>query len=423
MASSFAFVLTLLALAAPASAQQRLAFVGARLWDGTGASPVPDAVLLVEDGRVLRAGPRARTPVPDGYRVVDVSGRYVIPGLVNAHGHVGSARGLETAGVYSRELVLDQLARSARYGITTVVSLGSDGPEGIAVRDEQDRPGLDRARLYVAGPVLDPTTHAEARLQVARLAAMNVDWAKIRVDESLGPEASPEIYRALAAEADARGLPLAVHMVTLEDAKGVLRAGADLLAHSVRDRLVDDELLALMRQSDVCLVPTLMREVSVFAYGARPAFFDDPFFTSEVDPAVLARLQDPARMARTRESANARWAREQGLPMAMRNLKALSDAGAGIAMGTDSGPAGRFQGYFEHMELELMAEAGLPPDQVLRAATGEAARCMGLEGEVGTLEPGAWADFVVLSADPLVDVRNSRSLEAVYIAGNRVPGR
>jgi imidazolonepropionase-like amidohydrolase len=141
-----------------------------------------------------------------------------------------------------------------------------------------------------------------------------------------------------------------------------------------------------------------------------------------VDPAVPAALAQPERIARTAASANARAAREQLLPMALRNLKLLSDAGVGIAMGTDSGQAGRFQGYFEHLELERMAQAGLSSERILRAATGEAARCMGLDG-VGALVPGAWADFVVLTADPLADVRNTRAIDAVYVAGNRVPPR
>ena len=411
----------LLALAAPALAQERLAFVGARLWDGTGAPPVEGAALLIENGRVVGVG---RMSVPDGFRRIDLEGRHLIPGLVNAHGHVGAARGLEAGpGVYTRALLIDQLARSARYGVTTVVSLGGDGPEGVALREEEG-PELARARLRVAGPVLDPDTREEARAQVSAAAELGADWLKIRVEPSSdGGGMSPEVYAAVAAEGEARGLPLAVHIIALEDAKGVLRAGADLLAHSVRDLPIDDELVTLMKQRDVCLVPTLMREVSVFAYAERPEFFDDPFFTSEVEPAVLAALSDPARMARIRASENAKWAREQALPQALRNLKRLSDAGAGIAMGTDSGQPGRFPGYFEHRELELMADAGLLPERVLRAATGEAARCVGLEGVVGTLEPGAWADFVVLRTDPLVDVRNTRSIEAVYVAGNRVPGR
>jgi imidazolonepropionase-like amidohydrolase len=165
-----------------------------------------------------------------------------------------------------------------------------------------------------------------------------------------------------------------------------------------------------------------MREVSTFVYESEPAFFSDPFFLRDADPAVLAALRDPKRQESVRTSRSAQQYKT-ALEIASRNLKRLSDAGVRIAMGTDTGPPARFQGYFEHMELELMAKAGLTPRQVLQAATADAARCMQAKDGAGTLRPGAWADFVVLARDPLADVRNMRSLESVWIAGNRVPGR
>ncbi len=400
-----------------------VAFTGARIWDGTGADPIADGTLVVREGRVAAVGPAGEVEVPAGARIVDLDGHTVVPGLVNAHGHVGMARGLETGpDVYTRDNVLDQLRLSARYGVTTVVSLGGGGPEGVGVREDEG-PGLTRARLRLAGPVLDPSTTEEARSRVADLAEMDVDWVKIRVDDFLdtAEKMPPDVYGAVADAAAERGLPLAVHIVELADAKAVVRAGADLVAHSVRDRPVDRELIELMKERDVCLSPTLAREVSTFVYARRPDFFDDPFFRREADPEVLETLTDSARMARVRASESAEYYRE-ALPVAQENVKRLADAGVGIAFGTDSGPPARFQGYFEHMETELMAEAGLSPERILRAATGEAARCMGLEGAVGTLVPGARADFLVLRRDPLTDVRNLRTLESVRIAGNQVPG-
>jgi len=232
----------------------------------------------------------------------------------------------------------------------------------------------------------------------------------------------PEAYDAIIAEAHRNDIPLAVHIVNLADAKALVLAGADFIGHSVRDLPVDDELIALLRERRICLSPTLTRELSTYVYGSRPEFFDDPFFVREADPAVMAQLEDPARQFRTRESSSAQhW--ETQLPLAMSNLQALSDAGVRIAMGTDSGPPGRFQGYFEHLEMELMVDAGLTPMQVLVAATGDAARCMGLEAEVGTLEAGKRADFVVLDSNPLDDIRNTRTIESVWISGNRVPDR
>ncbi len=396
------------------------AFVGATIWDGTGAPPIRDAVLLVHNGRIMADAPSSRVRVPTGATVHDLSGYWIIPGLINAHGHVGQARGLESgASAHTRENILEQLLLSARYGVTTVVSLGEPGYEGVAVRDEQDHSGLDRARLFVAGVVMDPHTPEEAAGQVAERAAAGVDWAKIRVDDGLGQgEAmSPDAYRATIEAASTAGLPLTAHVVYLEDAKGLIRAGAEVLGHSVRDLPVDEELIALMRESGSCLHPTLTREVSTFVYASRPDFFDDPFFLRSADPDVLAALETPAVQARYTGRA-ADWYRAQ-LPTAAANMVALHEAGVPIAFGTDSGPAARFQGYFEHMELQMMQDAGMSAEAALLSATSVAADCMRLEG-VGRLIPGAWADFLVLRADPLADVRNLREIEDVRVAGNPV---
>lgn len=405
------------------SAPAMQAFLGARLIDGQGGTPIERSVMIVQDGRIQAVGAEGAVEVPTGAERIDLSGRTIVPGLINSHGHVGDVVGLR-AGQYSRDNVLDQLRLYARYGITTVVSLGDDQEEGAQIRDEQDDAGLDRARLFVAGPVLNPRTPEEAAEQVAGIAEMNVDWAKIRIDSNLGatPKMIPAVYQAVIEEAHRRGLPVAVHAVELEDAKGAVRAGADLVAHSVRDAEVDDEFIALLRERRVCMTPTLTRELSTFVYEARPDFFDDPFFLREADPTTIEQLLDPERQRRTRESRSANYWREQ-LPLAQRNLALLNDAGVRIAMGTDSGPAGRFQGYFEHLEMEMMAAAGMTPMEILTSATGNAARCVGLDAELGTLEPGKRADFVVLMENPLEDIRNTRSIESVWIEGNQVPQR
>jgi imidazolonepropionase-like amidohydrolase len=180
---------------------------------------------------------------------------------------------------------------------------------------------------------------------------------------------------------------------------------------------VDDEFIALMKSAGAPYIPTLTRELSTFVYESRPAFFDDPLFVRHADPAVVSQWQQPARQQAMRASRSAQ-AFKAALAVANRNLKRLADAGVLIAMGTDSGAsAERFQGFFEHLELEMMGAAGLTPAQVLRAATADAARAMRMPN-IGTIAPGAWADFVVLDRDPLTDIRNSRSIRAVWIAGN-----
>jgi imidazolonepropionase-like amidohydrolase len=227
------------------------------------------------------------------------------------------------------------------------------------------------------------------------------------------------VFRAVIEEAHKRGLRVAVHMYYLNDAKALLDAGVDILVHSVRDADVDNEFIAKLKARNVCLAPTLMREVSTFVYESTPPFFADPLFLKHADAEQLAKLKDPAQQEAVRKSASAQTYKV-ALETASRNLKKLQDAGVTIAMGTDTGPAGRFQGYFELMELELMVKAGLTPRQTLTAATRNAARCHAADKDLGTLEAGKWADFIALDADPLADIANAKKISAVYVAGNRV---
>jgi imidazolonepropionase-like amidohydrolase len=397
------------------------AFVGGRIIDGTGAAAIEDGVLVVRDGRIEAVGTSDSVTVPADAEQIDVSGRTLMPGMVNAHGHVNNIQGLEQVD-YTEAQVERQLGLYARYGVTTVFSLGGDGPESMMVRDRQDSADLEHARIYVAGNIVTGPSPEEAREQVAEVAASGADVVKIRIDDNLGSSTkmTQETYQAVIEAAHEHGLKLTAHMYYLEDAKGLLEAGADLLAHSVRDVEVDDELVTLLRDTGVCYCPTLMREVSTFAYESRPEWFDDAFFSKEVDPSVIATLDSPEWRDRS-SSPNAQTYKAQ-LEVAKANLKTLSDAGIPIAMGTDTGPAARFQGYFEHGELALMVDAGLTPMQAIVASTSSAARCMEVDADLGSLQAGKWADFLVLGANPLDDIANTQTLETVYIAGNVVPG-
>jgi len=394
------------------------AFTGLRLIDGTDRPPIDQATMVVRDGRIVAAGPSVA--IPAGAARVALNGKTVMPGLINAHGHVGDTAGLE-GGHYSAENVTRDLRLYAAYGVTTVFSLGGDQAAGFAARDSQWTAALDRARLFVSGPVLAPKTPDEARALVDADLAMKVDIVKIRVDDNLGttPKMSPEIYRAVIDEAHKKGLRVAVHLFYLADAKSVLDAGADFIAHSIRDADVDAAVIAALKKRDVCVCPTLMREVSTFVYESTPPFFADPFFQKHADAQTVATLKEPARQDAMRKSPSAQRYKT-ALEVASRNLKKLVDAGVTIAMGTDTGPPARFQGYFEQMELELMAKAGLTPRQVLASATRDAARCMKIDKDLGTLEAGKWADFAVLNGDPLADIKNTRAIDSIWIAGNRV---
>src|SRR5437016_3550319 len=285
----------------PASA---IAFTGARLIDGTDRAPIANAAIVVRDGRVLAVGPATRVTVPAGAERVSLAGKTVIPGLVNAHGHVGNTVGLEQ-GHYSAENVLRDLRTYAAYGVTTVYSLGDDQDASLKARDAQSTPSLDRARLFVAGPVLNPKSVEEARSLVDQDAAMKVNIVKIRIDDA-GPEMPPDIYRAVIEQAHKKGLRVAVHMFYLDHAKSVLDAGADFIAHSVRDKDVDAEFIAALKKRDVCYCPTLMREVSTFTYDSTPSWFSDPLFLAHADAKAVELLKEPARQEQMRNSAAAK---------------------------------------------------------------------------------------------------------------------
>jgi imidazolonepropionase-like amidohydrolase len=398
----------------PQNAEHLQAWVGARVIDGTGHPPIENATLLIRGNRIEAVG--AKVKIPASAERIDASGKTIIPGLINAHGHVNDSAQL---GVYLRD------------GITTVLSLG--GAHEFTLREEAAKaPPGQAPHLYVAGPIEDSTaisgavavrTPQEARKTVDELIQNTPNIVKVRVDDFLGARAkmNPEVYTTVIEEAHKNGYRMAAHVVLLQDAKGLLRAGVDYIAHSVRDREVDDEFIDLMKKRHVCYSPTLTREFAVFGYSETPAFFTDPFFLKEADPAEIAKMKDPQRQDSIRKDAGAAWYKEH-MPMAMRNLQKLSAAGITIAMGTDSGGGpGRFQGYFEHMELEYETKAGLTPMQALVSATSGAAKAVNISDQVGTLEKGKWADFLVLTANPLDDIRNTSKIDSVWIGGVRVP--
>ena len=409
-------VLALCGAAAACSAQSTAtAYTDLTLWDGTGAPAMAGMALVVDGGRIVSVVPSA--DLPRVAETVSLAGKYVIPGLVEAHAHVSGAWAGEEV-TTPEDRVRGDLLLYARYGVTTINSLGDDETV-LAVRDAAT-PTDPRARLLAAGPVIAASDPAAVRVEAMRNADAGVDFLKLRVDDNLGttPKMPWEAVSAVMDVGRERNIPVATHLFYLEDAKRLLELGSGLLAHSVRDADVDAAFITSIRERGVCYVPTLVREVSTFVYGERPDWFDDPFFLAHADMAEVARVSQPAFMERMAASSSAAGYRV-ALRQAQRNLKALSDAGIPIAMGTDAGPASRFPGFFEHEELRLMVDAGLSPAQVLRAATGVAAECLELD-DVGTLEAGKWADFLVLGEDPLRDIRATRTLERVFIAGQEI---
>ncbi|MDX1403019.1 MAG: amidohydrolase family protein [Woeseiaceae bacterium] len=401
---------------AAAVAPGTVAFTGATIWDGSGSAAQPGATMLVRDGRIVGIVD-SRAALPSGTEIVDLAGAWVVPGFINAHGHA-SGRWADEGVEDIAARVEGDLALYAHYGVTTVLSLGGAPTESFAIRGDQDSASLDRARLLLAGEVVFSQDPAEAAAMTKANIDAGVDWIKLRVDDNLGSieKMSRDALAAAVNAAEAADIPVATHIFYMDDAAMMLELGTNLIAHSVRDRQVTDDFIQTLLDSGVCYVPTLVREVSTFVYGERPAFFDDPLFLEAAKQSEIDRLSDPEFMQRMAESPTAPVYR-QALKQAQENLRILVEAGVPIAFGTDSGPPGRFPGFFEHMEFDLMSESGLTPEQILFSATSVAAQCLELD-DVGTLQPGNWADFVVLSDNPLASVDALHAVRDVYVAGN-----
>jgi imidazolonepropionase-like amidohydrolase len=414
---------------AQAPSGNTVALTGARVIDGTGSAAIEKGTVVIRDGLVEAVGPVTSVKIPAGTARIDVSGKTIIPGLIDSHAHLNVEQG-------STMPVRDDLVRRLRtyaiYGVTSTVSLGStpaDEMEGLKLRDEQSgaqtRGTLDRARLYTGALNAVGKTPEEARKSVDRVADLKADIIKYHINGTPN-DMTPDIYGAIVDEAHKRGLRAAVHVFYLKDAQGALDKGSDILAHSVRDQDVPPAFVAEMKRKNIGYIPTLTRDLSVFVYETTPAFFKDAFFLRGISlyRDHVNQLSDPAHQEKVRNDKTAQ-AIKSALEQANRNLKILSDAGVPIAMGTDSGAAGaanlgRWQGYFEHTEMEMMVKTGMTPMQVIVAATGGGAKVMKVDTKIGTLQPGSYADLVVLNANPLTDIRNTQKIDSVWMAGHKL---
>jgi imidazolonepropionase-like amidohydrolase len=406
------------------------------LIDGTGKAALANAALVITDGRIQYAGPASVAKAPAGATTMDLKGKFIMPGIINLHGHIGNVIGLvQDPANFTRVNTEKNLKTYASYGVTSVISMGSDQDLSFQIRAEQRAGRPAYTRLYTAGrgftgkggyPTSAPGMkgvpfEVENAQQVAKdvawLAEKKVDLVKIWVDDHFGKERKipMDVSKDIIEEAHKHNLRVSAHIYYLDDAKGLMERGLDALAHSIRDKPIDDATIALMKSKGKWQqAATLTREMSAFAYASPPAWLDDPFFNRSVVPSVITTLKTPGQKA---VPSDPRF--QAALDMAKKNLKRIADAGVKLGFGTDTGPPGRFPGYFEHVEMQLMAEAGLKPAQIIQIATRNSAEFLGAS-DLGTLEAGKWADLIVLSRNPLDDIRNTRSIETVMIAGRKV---
>jgi imidazolonepropionase-like amidohydrolase len=395
LASSLSFALLAGCTALPSA--PITAYEGARVIVGDG-SVIENATLVVQGERIALVGPTASVSLPAEATRVSLAGKTVMPMLVDTHAHLGTGR----------EAVVRDLKRRAYYGVSAVLSLGTDTYDVLDLRSESI-PGA--ARFLSAGrgiTMQEPgrttvpywvTTEAEARNAVKELAAHNVNIVKIWVDTRDGKyrKLTPELYGAIIDEAHRRGLRVTAHIFDLADAKGLIRAGVDALAHGVRDQDIDEELVAMFRERpSLVLTPNLPdRGVKVDLGWLKPS----------LAPSQIAIL----------EGANTdRPVAQAFFGIQARNLARLNAAGVRITMGTDGN-----RPWGPHEEMLDMVVAGMTPMQVIVAATRNSAEFLRLR-DTGTLEAGKSADFMVLDANPLDDIAHTRRLSAVVLRGTPV---
>jgi imidazolonepropionase-like amidohydrolase len=415
-AGFFVGLVLMLLAAAPNALAQIVAIEHATVIDGTGAAPRGDITLILENARIREMGSSSSLRAPAGAQVIDATGKFVVPGIINAHGHVGD----------NRE---PQLRQYALYGVTTTTSMAMDADDIAQFKDQQKRGDLRGARILTVKyrfstlPVPGPEirTPEAGRAKVDEIVAKGADFIKVWVDPQEGrvPKLTPEFCAAVFEQARKHGKTTMAHIVEYEDAKKMVELGVDILVHDVRDRELDGEFIATLKRKNVSVIPTLAREELLFAYGQSPAWIHDPFFLRGLRGDQAAGLS-----AKIEQQAKAQsLARlKQAFETDRINLKKLVDGGVRVALGTDSGgdPQRYFiQGFAEHHQMELMAGAGLTPMQVIQAFSQKAAETLRIDKDFGALAKGKAADLLILDKDPLQDIRNMRSIAAVYLGGKK----
>jgi imidazolonepropionase-like amidohydrolase len=442
---------------APPRGGQITAFENARLIVGNG-NTIERSAFVIQGNRITALGRAGEVQIPAGAVRVDLAGKTVMPAIVDTHSHLGyfdEVTNKEMADQFTRERVRDHLDRFAYTGHALTYSLGSDMPDFIDsrysddpknfvdLRDESEQESFTGARYFTVGrglawpgtgnprsttfyPVVSPWL---AKAAVRELASQKVKLVKLWVEDRWGfkdPQSKepayfrPDAYQMAIKEAHRLGLKTVAHTKALQDWKGLIRAGVDGTTHTVEDLPVDDELLALIKaRPGFPNISALTSEIqggsAPRAPGQRPEWLNDPLLTTLKCPDFL---EGWGRSFEKREPAP----RDGGLWA--QNTAKIRKAGATIIMGSHDAGGQRVIGWGSHMEMEAFVNwVGMTPSEAIQSATSVAAKWVGVDDRLGTLDVGKGADFIVLSANPLDDIRNTRRISQVYLRGKQVDRR
>lgn len=406
------------------SGPQLVTILGARLIDGSGAAPMEDSVVVIEGTRIHAVGSRAETPVPKGGEIIDGTGKTVIPGLIELHAHY-----------FGDRTEMERLLRAQlRFGVTTSRSMGADTAEHLAVIADARARKIPAPRLYTAGLgfthpdghpvqlpfVRRPASEEQARAGVTELATQKVDFIKMWVESKNGtlPKITPAIRQAIVEEASKRHIPVVAHIFDLEDVQQLAGLGVKQFLHTVCDTEdISTEFLGRLKAQGVSFIPTFTVAERPWYFAENPGDLDDPELRSSLEPALLADiLAEETRRKLLAEPMLAQL--KDQYARGERFVMKLARHGIRIGVGSDSGAGVIPTGWGTHHEMQLLVKAGLTPVQALRAATGEAAALLsGGEPAFGTIEPDKAADLLILDADPLADIANTRKIRRVMQAG------
>jgi len=418
--------------------------LNATVIDGTGGAAQPHTAIVIRNGKIATITRGKIRPAADAIQV-DCSDKFIMPEIIDCHTHVGNLKGTSTSSDnYSSENVRRQLLHFQDYGVGAILSMGTEQPMGVAIRDSSRNGLIPGATMYSAiygfgvkgamppegmgmSHIYRPETPEEAVRQVQELVAFRPDVIKMWVDDFYGQYRKdqimkPEIYAAIIREAHKHNIRVASHLYHISDAYKLVEAGVDAMAHSIRDAEVDDFVLAEMKKRNITYIPTLSLDEFAYAYEASPGWLDDPFFRSSLEPGVYEMITSPAYKDKVGKST-VTLQEKTALDVALKNLSKLYRAGIPVVLGTDAGASPiRAQGFSEHMEMELMVKAGLTPLEAIAVATGNGAKFLHIDNVRGTLQAGKKADLIVLDKNPLEDIRNTRTISSVWKDGVKVSG-